>query len=416
MMRFAWSTALKDWRRHKRDPVGLIMWLGIPLLIGGLMVLVVGGTGGPKPQAHVLVADEDDSFLSGMLVGAMSQNALGGLIRAEEVEQGEGRARMDEGDATALLIIPEGFGAAVLKEEPTTLELITNPSQTILPGIVEEGLSILVDATFYAHRVIGEDLREFAEGPPGGQNVFADSRIAEFSVKINQLVERLGDYLFPPLIQIEAVAEDETDEDEDGVSVALLFLPSILFMALLFMSQGLSIDLWHEREEKTLRRVVVSPQTLLTFLCGKLLSGVGLMFGVCLVALAIGYAYFRLDITTLPLALGWTIVSGAFLTVMMTVLQVHATSQRAGGLLTMAVMFPLMMVGGSFFPFEAMPAGMALVGKLTPNGWALEQLKRILLDEVELEPLVFSFLGLLVVGFLLFMLSARRIKTRFIQS
>jgi hypothetical protein len=233
MMRFAWSTALKDWRRHKRDPVGLIMWLGIPLLIGGLMVLVVGGT---------------------VLVGAMSQNALGGLIRAEEVEQGEGRARMDEGDATALLIIPEGFGAAVLKEEPTTLELITNPSQTILPGIVEEGLSILVDATFYAHRVIGEDLREFAEGPPGGQNVFADSRIAEFSVKINQLVERLGDYLFPPLIQIEAVAEDETDEDEDGVSVALLFLPSILFMALLFMSQGLSIDLWHEREEKTLRR------------------------------------------------------------------------------------------------------------------------------------------------------------------
>jgi ABC-type multidrug transport system permease subunit len=77
-------------------------------------------------------------------------------------------------------------------------------------------------------------------------------------------------------------------------------------------------------------------------------------------------------------------------------------------------MFPLMMIGGSFFPFEAMPAGMAVIGKLTPNGWALEQLKRILLENVELRSLTLSFLGLLIVGSVLFFVSARRIRTRFL--
>ena len=81
----------------------------------------------------------------------------------------------------------------------------------------------------------------------------------------------------------------------------------------------------------------------------------------------------------------------------------------------MALMFPLMMVGGSFFPFEAMPAGMAFVGRMTPNGWALEQLKRILLGKVEISSLAISFVGLVVVGSVLFVLNVRRIKTVFAQ-
>ncbi|UCH83129.1 MAG: hypothetical protein JSW50_11755, partial [Candidatus Latescibacterota bacterium] len=81
-MRFIWYTAVKDWRRHRRNPLELILWVGIPLLVGALIALAFGGKSGPAPQAHVLVADEDDSFLSGLLVGALSQEAAGGFIHA----------------------------------------------------------------------------------------------------------------------------------------------------------------------------------------------------------------------------------------------------------------------------------------------------------------------------------------------
>ena len=61
-----------------------------------------------------------------------------------------------------------GFSEAVLKEEPTRLLLVVNPAQRILPGIVEEFLRVLVDGAFYAHRLIGPELRAMAKGPEGG--------------------------------------------------------------------------------------------------------------------------------------------------------------------------------------------------------------------------------------------------------
>ena len=47
-------------------------------------------------------------------------------------------------------------------------------------------------------------------------------------------------------------------------------------------------------------------------------------------------------------------------------------------MLASLMVFPLMMIGGSFFPFEAMPAWMAAVGRWTPNGQAVARLKDIL--------------------------------------
>ena len=48
-----------------------------------------------------------------------------------------------------------------------------------------------------------------------------------------------------------------------------------------------------------------------------------------------------------------------------------------GNVVISAVLFPLLMLGGSFFPSEAMPGWMAQVGRWTPNGWAVERLKAL---------------------------------------
>jgi ABC-type multidrug transport system permease subunit len=280
---------------------------------------------------------------------------------------------------------------------------------------VEEGLRIGVDAAFYAHRLVGDDLREFASGPPSG-NTFPDERIAEFSVKINRIVERVSESLSPLLIELEvASVKEEEEEAEPTVSVALLFVPSILFMSLVMMAQGLSADLWQEREARTLRRVVVSPRRITVFLAGKLLAAATVMTAVCLVTLAIAYAWFSIPLGTLPFALVWAVFSGAMMTVLMMVLQLFSSSQRAGGIVTMGLMFPLLMVGGSFFPFEAMPEGMAAIGRLTPNGWALTQLKAILLQRVVPSELAIAFALLLGVGSALFWIGARRLRAGFAQ-
>jgi ABC-type Na+ efflux pump permease subunit len=415
-MRFIWSTATKDLKRIARNPTEVAIWLGIPLLIGSLITAVSGGKGGPTPKAHVLVADQDSSFASTLLLGAMSRAAGGEMIEAERVSQDEGRRRVQRGKATALLIIPRGFGDAVVNDTQTTLELLTNPAQRILPGIVEEILSVFVDGIFYVHRLIGDDLKALANGPPDGSSTFSDKTIANFSVKINQVIRRISASVFPPIIQVTAAVDEEKDEPSNTVSMALFFVPGILFMSLLFMGQGIAEDLWQERDHKTLRRVVVSPQRVTDFLIGKVLAGSIVIFIVVVVALCIGYAYFGLGIATFPLAVLWATFSGALLMTGMMIIQVYATSQRAANIVTMTLIFPLMMVGGSFFPFEAMPAWMAAIGTKTPNGWAIVQLKAILLARAHPGSLGAAFLGLAVTGTILFLLTARRLRSGFAQS
>jgi ABC-type multidrug transport system permease subunit len=435
-MRFLWQTALKDWRRHRRSPAEFALWLGIPLLIGGLIILAFGGRSGPSPQIHLLVADQDNSLLSGLLIGALSQEAQGGLIRAEEVDPEAGRQQIAQGRASGLLVIPEGFSSAVLKEEPTTLRLLTNPSQRIMPGIITEMLSALVDGSFYLHRLVGDELRLFAEGPPPGRITFTDSFIADFGVRINHLIERLVKYFDPLVINLETVSgeemlatfevpagsptdpetpESEEAEDSGETNLGLLFVPSILFMALMFMAQSLSGDLWQERMHKTLRRVVISPRSILAFLAGKMLGATGLILLTCTVGLSVGYAFFRLNPLSLPLAIAWSTGAGGLLLALMMLLQVWSPSQRGGNIISIALVFPLMMMGGSFFPFEAMPTWMASVGKWTPNGWALLRLKAIVLQEGNLMDVITGFGGLILATTLLFLLSARRLRRGFAQ-
>jgi ABC-type Na+ efflux pump permease subunit len=413
-MGFYWATLLKDLRRYRRNPAEPLLWIGIPLLIGGLIIAASGGRGGPAPQAHLLVVDEDDTFLSGMLVGTLSQDEMGGgLIRAEEVaEEAAGRQQVAAGRATALLIIPAGFGTGFLEQQPVTLQLLTNPAQRILPGIVQESLSILVDGGFYLQQLLGDELRTIAEGPPPGASTLEDMLVSNMAVRINGIVRRLRRYLDPVLIKLKVVQPPTEQASTPGF--ALFFVPGILFMGLLFMAQGMGDELWHERQDHTLRRILSTPRRLEIFLVGKITAGALLMLLVCLVGLAVGYLYFGLPFWTFPAAVAWAVLAGVMLMGLMSLIQLHASSQRGGNLLTMILIFPLMMVGGSFFPFETMPAWMAHVGHLTPNGWALEILKDILRGEITPGRLALSFAVLLAIGGLLHVLSARRLAGGFV--
>jgi ABC-type multidrug transport system permease subunit len=72
-----------------------------------------------------------------------------------------------------------------------------------------------------------------------------------------------------------------------------------------------------------------------------------------------------------------------------------ASSARGANVLSSSVGFPLLMLGGSFFPFEAMPRFLADIGRCTPNGWLLARLRA--LDEGVSEPLQLG-LGVLAVA------------------
>jgi ABC-type Na+ efflux pump permease subunit len=401
-VRFVLATARKDLLRIRRDWPALLLWLGIPLMVGGLLVIMFGGDS--TPTARLLVDDQDGSIAARLLTGVFSQGDLGEIVEVQSVGPEEGRRRTEAGDASGLLVIPEGFGRAVLNGEPATLELVTNPSETVLPGILEGTLDVALQA--------GEVLRRLFDAPIDRiladverEEAPTDSSVASIATAFNRIGAGAREWIFPPAIELETVALDEGDEFDFGRA----FFPGMLVLALLFMATGLSTDLWSERRQGTLRRAVSAPRGAATIVAGKWLAGGAALAAISAVGLAAGRLAFGIEIANPLLGWLWLALVGVALLALFSLVQLLARSERGGNVLVNAVTLPLAMLGGSFFPFETMPDWMARIGKLTPNGWALLRLRSIVDGSAESAVLAVSAAAAVVVVLALGGIVARRL-------
>ena len=370
-MRFVWISALKDLRRLRRDPFSFAAWVGIPLVLAVLMNLIFGGTPA-TPHGLLLVADEDNTILSNTVVAAFSHESLSRMLHVEKVRTGEGRIRINRGDGSALLIIPNGLQQAWMLNQPFRLKLITNPAQRFLPKVVEESLSTILDESFYARR----------NAPAARQNVELESVVSQ-----RQLQYR---------------------------SFAALFFPSLIFMALLLVTNELGGEIWNERALGTLRRVASTPAPLGLFLAGRLLFVALVLCGIALAGLAAMGTLGGVPASNLPGAALWMVFSGVAMFLLFLLLALHGSSQRGANLLGNLVVLPLSFIGGSFFPFEIMPEWMARIGRLTPNGWAVVQFRAILFGSANAAALAWAIAGLVLAGTLAFLLALRRIRRSFL--
>jgi len=364
-MSFTLTSFKKDLARWRQDVLSTLIWISIPLMIGGLITALMGSD--VKPHGVLLMVDQDESFLSELIAGAYSAGELGELISVEKTTLEEGTERINDGEASGLLIIPDGFGDAFLNSEPVTLTLKTNPSQTILPGIITNVTEILLDAGFYAHQLFGDEIEAIKNmgDEPG------DTAVGAMAITIQHKIDAVAPQLFPPIIDIEIV---EPPPKEPTPPLALLFLPGIILMAVMFAANGIAGDWWREREQGTLRRLVYAPGQLGSFVAGKALAAaviIGLVGGVTLL---IGFLYHGISWSKLPSSLIWISISGVALFSWFAALQMLFSSQKTASVISSMLLFPLLMVGGSFFPLAVLPGWIAAIGRASPNGFVAHRL------------------------------------------
>lgn len=358
----------KDLSRWRQDKTALLIWLGIPFLIGGLITSMIDGGGG-TPTGVLLIADEDDTLLSGLVAGAFSQEQLGDLIIVKPVSVEEGNARINDGDASGFLTIPVGFQDAFLNETPVTLTLRTNPAQTILPGIIEDVTEILLDLGFYTQRLLGPEIQQIQNF--ASNNLDDDLFVSNVSVDIRDKISKVGPKFSPPLLDVVIVEPPPAEPQPD---MALLFLPGIILMAVLFASNSLAADYWVERQNGTLRRLVSAPGMLTGFVAGKAVAALAVMGVIAAITLLVGFAYHDVAWDKFLSSLLWVSCGGVGLFAWFAAIQMLFPNDRAANLVTMILLFPLMMAGGSFFPLEALPDWISGIGRLSPNGFIVDRL------------------------------------------
>ena len=387
--------------------MALAAWVGGPLLIALLLVAFFGHEQ-PKPQGLVMIADQDKTFLSAIVIHAYTQDKLGEIFTVQQVPLETGRRRINSGDGSALVIIPKGFSQAVLGKQTAKMQLITNPSQSILPGIVESVTSILVEGVWRLQQITGDELKQFSgDSPP------SDEAIAASSIRFRHMGDGMRKYLDPPVIQVAAKVVEPNPKRSQTNTGAIMF-SSMTFMAVLFLAAGLAGDIWKEKTAGTLRHIAVTPSSMASFLGGRILALWAVFAVIGIVSLLAGKILIRAEIHNAVFAVLWIIVTGGALYLSFVLLHTMVPNQRGAATLSNLLMMMLGMLGGSFFPFELMPKSLAGIGRYLPNGWALLQFNDILAGQAVQARLTTDFCAVLAFTTLLFVVVVRRLRWKFL--
>lgn len=382
-----WKLILKDIRRRIKQPAGYLILVAMPLIFALLIGLVFGPkeSGESLIQVKMLIEDRDDSFASHFIANAFGNEEMQNMFDVSAVDSGAGRPLMDQGKASALLIIPQGFGDSLLHQNTIALTLIKNPSESFAPKIAEETVQILAEG--------GDRLVAMAEGPLktirrrlDSDTEISEPEIALMGVQLYRMIRKVDNILFPPLITLNSPTSDDSEEDSDRSSMFAFILCAVLVMALLFSLEVLSRDFFMEQEINTLTRQRIAVGTI-----RYVLAKTGFIYLSGLVSFAlvwmIAVPLFGISLSLLQagrMAL-FSLVLMAGLTGVITMIYALAKNRNQGQSIAPAVILGFSMLGGAMMPLENFPPFIRRISVISPVYWGIEALQKITIADASLR-------------------------------
>jgi len=352
--------------RHDRTIVQNVLLQPITLLL----VMGFGLRYTPR-DVHWAVLDQSETAASRQLVTDIQSS--GYFSPPERVgSRTEGRALLNRGRATVLLVIPDDFRREVARGRPT-VQLLLDGTDPLTAARVS-GYVSQIAAQFEATSVPSSRERS---GEPTTS----------------------GPGRAPPIELREEFRYNPTLRDVNFYLSALSgFLLTNICLA------AASLGLVAEKENGTYEQMLAQPATALQIILGKLIpsvvmSYVALTIGIVGAGLLFGYwpkgSVIVFAATTLPFILA-TLGIGTF---------VSALARTSAQAIFIAVFFimPSFVLSGSMLPYALMPHGVREVGALFPLRWYQILSRRIIergagLEEVMVPTLVLValFAGILV--------------------
>ena len=392
-----WTLLKKDLLRKYHEPGGFIILVLLPLLLTLIMGLAFGPGGEEQktPTVKLLVEDHDGSVASQFLLGAFSRGQLAKMFEIKHVEKNTGREMMDKGKASALLIIPAGFGDSLLARYPVELILVKNPGEQFLPKIAEETLDILAEGGDRLLRLAAQPI-ELIKSQIHRDQSPSDAQVAAISIQFKNLFERLGTYFFPPLITLNISKQKGEEKQSSGSILFAFFLAGSSLMALLFIVDVMARDFFRERDKRTLHRLLVGPASPAHYIAAKIL----LLFTASLLALLLvwiaGILFFAIRIAHILSFLTLALLIAAAFSGLIALMYALARTRAQIAAMAPAIIIVFSMIGGAMIPFDALPVFMQKMAVISPVWWGVDGLHKITISQAGPSSLTTHFLALAV--------------------
>ena len=405
--------ALKDMKLIFRDPTALIMMLLAPFLITLGMGLITGrfsaNTNSGISNIPVAIVNQDEGELGKALEAVFSSDELADLLEPTfAAAPAEARQLVEADQASAAIIIPQGFSASIIPDErgstsgeTVQISFIANSNSPTYSGILRS----ILDAF----------LTQVEVGRIGAEVTL--SQVAQTGKLTPELAAQLGAVLGTQFGQQSAQAQpiqlENTTASGAAVKFDLLmyFAPGMALMFLMFTVSNGGRTLLLENRTGTLPRMMQTPTTSAQILGGKLLG----IFLTAIAQLAI-----LIGSTTLLFRLDWGEPLGVILLILAAAFAASGwgsfiatfskTPAQVANLGSVIMLF-FGLLGGSFFDMSQLPEWVSTLGKITPNAWGLQGFTTLAgggtLASIR-EPL----LALLIMGIILFALASIWMRRR----
>jgi ABC-2 type transport system permease protein len=336
-----WTLYLANAREFLRDRTTVFLVLLLPVALAVFFGLIFGGT--TEFTLQLGVVDEDKSAIGEQLVSGLEEQEALGVRRGTRDELLDA---LREGEVSVVLVLPEGATAAIAAGEPATVEVLYDPARSLSGGT---GLS------------------------------FVRTYLGEVNLALSDA---------PHLLVME-----ETSVQTRPLRAIDLHLSGFLGISMLW--KGLfstTAKVGQLREKQILRRLKLTPLAPITFLAGHVLWSLTIGLLQAALFLLVGYVAFGVQIVGSWVLFGAMVILGSLAsTGLGYTLASLLGSQEAMAVAIQILNLPMMMLSGSMFPIEVLPAYFRPLAAIMPLTYLNDGLRQLMVGASPLYPLWVNF-------------------------
>jgi ABC-2 type transport system permease protein len=361
VLTLAWLNLLQLLRNPTEVVALVVLPLALTMVFGSTFANVEG-----KPSRLPFV-DEDDSVYSAQVQELLEAEPS---FAVEPMERADAEQLVVDGDAVAAVIVESGFARALAEDEAEIQTLVDPASESAFAvTAVVQGIAVRMSgnaAAADAVTAISPDSNDFDDAYWSADALWEP----EPPVSVE------GQTVVASEVRGEAVQASGTTQSSAGFTVFFI----------MFATFGGAGAILEEREQGTLRRLLITPSSRTTLIGGKIVGIVVTASIQALILTAAGAVIFGVPWGEQWLAnaiiLFCYILAVTGLAVLVSTL-VRSRDQFSGA----APIFStgLAMLGGCFWSLDIVGPAMQAVAKATPTGWAMIGLTDVLARNQGLE-------------------------------
>lgn len=353
VLALAWLNMLQLLRNPAELAAVIILPLLLTVIFGSAFANVAG-----KPTRLPFV-DEDGTRYSKQVRELLAAEPSFAL---EDVSRADAEQLVSTGDVSVAIIVPEGFGDGIAAGS-AAIETLANPAS-------ESAFAVVAVVRGVAVRMSGDVAAARAVAPlkPGADfGSLYDAADARWEPDPPIAVK--GQTVIASEVRGESVQASGVTQSSAGFAVFFL----------MFVTFGGAGGIIEEREQGTLRRLLITPSSRTVLILGKIVGIVATAVAQVLVLTTVGALVFGVPWFAHPGAVALVLFAYILAVTGLAVLVstvVRSRDQFSG--LSPIFSTGFAMLGGSFWSLDIVSPAMRTIGLLTPTGWAMTGLTDVL--------------------------------------